>query len=69
MASCVTHIHKHSNSEGAHGLFNRLFPSQANWSLVILPSTAAQMREEKINSDARQKPPPQIHDLNPKANL
>lgn len=50
----MTHIHKHSNSEGANGLFNRLFPRQANWSLVKLPSTAAQMRGEKINSDARQ---------------
>lgn len=41
---CVTHIYKHSNSEGAHGLFTRFFPTQANWSSVKLPSTAAQMQ-------------------------
>ncbi len=45
----MTHNHKHSNSEGAHGLFNWLFPSWANWFPVKLPF-AAQTRQ-KIATD------------------
>ena len=51
MEYCVNHNHKHSNSEGTHGLFNWLFQSQANWSWVKLPSAAAQIRE-KITTGA-----------------
>lgn len=52
MEPWVTHIHKHSNSEGAHGLFTRLVPSQANWSDSLL--LLHRRREEKIHSDAGQ---------------
>lgn len=47
----MTHNYKHSNSKGAHGLVNWLFPSQTNWSSVKQPSAAAEKRE-KITTDA-----------------
>lgn len=46
--------------------YSRVRPT-GPWSYCLL--LLHRCGREKINSDARQKPPPQIHDLNPKANL